>query len=194
MKKLRTLVFFVPIVASLAIAANEPSPGSEATSTIITSDGPLEMHNNGVDSYSVFKDNVHLTGTNLEVTCDKLEIFVDRQGEGTATIGKMGGVRRILATGHVVILQAGRKATCGRAEVLPREEKIVLSENPEVTQGDLVTTGETITITKGDATTIVVDKPRAVGPPMRNLGFAPQPGDATTAPATPPSTSPAPSR
>jgi lipopolysaccharide transport protein LptA len=153
---------------------------TEMTNTIITSDGPLEGKNDGVSSYFVLTDNVRLTGTNLVVTCDKLEVFADQIGDRSATVGKPGDIRRIVATGHVVIAQEGRKATAGRVEVLPREDKIVLTEDPVVTQEGISTAGETITFLRGEQK-LIVDKPKLAGPPMRNLGFAPQPGAATEA-------------
>jgi lipopolysaccharide export system protein LptA len=177
-------LLLVPVCAATSLArgaaATAMPSASEMTNTIITSDGPLEGKNDGVSSYFVLTDNVRLTGTNLVVTCDKLEVFADQIGDRSATVGKPGDIRRIVATGHVVISQEGRKATAGRVEVLPREDKIVLTEDPVVTQGQIVRAGETITFLRGEQK-LIVDKPKLTGPPMRNLGFAPQPGAATDA-------------
>ena len=49
-----------------------------------------------------------------------------------ATLGKYGKFKYLLATGHVRIVQGDRVATCGRAEVFPGDDRIVLTENPVV--------------------------------------------------------------
>lgn len=174
------------IFAALAAAAGAraaeappaPPPAAELANTIIRSEH-LEMRNDGVETHFVFTGSVRLTGTNLEVTCDKLEAFATQKGDRSAAIGKVGGLRRILATGSVVISQAGRRATAGRAEVLPNDEKIVLTEQPEVTDLETQVTmgGERMTFFR-DQRYAQIEKPTVVGPAMPNLGFPRQPADA----------------
>ncbi|BET69718.1 hypothetical protein ASA1KI_46360 [Opitutales bacterium ASA1] len=158
--------------------------------TIITSEGPLQMRNDGVEAYFVMTDKVRLVGTNLEVTCDKLEVFAEtKKDEGASAdakgFGGIGGIRRILATGNVVIVQEGRRATAGRAEVLPLEDKIELTENPAVTDPQGTMEGSRIEIFRGEQNAVVHD-PKVLLRALPNLGFPRQPGD--PAPSSTPST------
>lgn len=208
---------FLPLLAvpALALASTgraqpvaEPAPLTPQN-TIVTADR-LEMKNTGVESHLVFIGNVHLTGTNLTVTCDRVEIYAEqipdiRDPEKKATIGKIGALTRILALGHVRISQEGRTATAGRAEVMPIEDKIVLTEEPVVTDTETQVTvsGTRMTFFRGDRYG-QIENPQVVGPAIPNLGFprdkdgstpaADAPADtsgAAPAPATPPAAAPA---
>ncbi len=212
--KLRRLLFLLAAPA-LALAprvhaqtADDPALMTPQN-TIVTADR-LEMKNTGVESHLVFIGNVHLTGTNLTVTCDRVEIYAEqipdiRDPEKKATIGKIGALTRILALGRVRISQEGRTATAGRAEVMPIEDKIILTEEPVVTDTETQVTvsGSRMTFFRGDRYG-QVENPQVVGPAIPNLGFprdakaadpaaenptaAPAPG---TAPAAEPATQPA---
>jgi lipopolysaccharide export system protein LptA len=157
-------------------------------STIITSER-AELRNTGVDAYTVFEENVRLTGTNLEVTCDKLEVFGEQIEDPENAASALGKIRprRILATGHVVILQAGRKATAESLEVLPQEDKIILSGNPVVTDTQGTAAGDRITLLRGDQR-LYIDNPRIEMRSLPNLGFPQNPDNAPTPEATPKTT------
>ena len=92
------------------------------------------------------------------------------------------------ATGHVRIVQGDREAVCGRAEVDPREDKIVLTGDPVVTdRGNGTTwTGDTITMLRSQRR-VLVGHPRVTGPPIKDLGFDKNqpPPPAGTPPAAP---------
>lgn len=185
-------------LASTASAQTPAEPVLTAQNTIVTADR-LEMRNTGVESHLIFNGNVKLTGTNLTVTCDRVEIYAEqlpdiRDPEKKATIGKIGALTRILALGNVKISQEGRTATAGRAEVMPIEDKIVLTESPVVTDTETQVTvsGSRMTFFRGDRYG-QVENPQVVGPAIPNLGFPrePKPADGTAAPAasaTPPAT------
>jgi lipopolysaccharide export system protein LptA len=158
-----------------------PEPSTEIQNTIITSER-AEGRNSGVEAYFVFDENVHLTGTNLDVTCDKLEIWADST-PGEKKIGGAGPIRRVLATGSVVIRQFGRKATAGRVEILPAEDVVILTENPVVTDATGTYAGERIRFFRGEQK-LYIDKPRIEGAPLPNMGFSKQPPAAET-PAPP---------
>lgn len=150
-----------------ALAQNTPE-----TTTNIQSDGPGEMVSTDKETTITFRDKVVVTGTNLRLTCDYLKVVVLRTGDPAATLGKVEKFRSLLATGNVVIVQGDREAACGRAEVLPEDDKIILTENPvvvdRVAQTRLV--GERITMFRGERR-VLVDKPSVTGPPIRDLGF-----------------------
>ncbi len=167
--------------------------------TVISSDR-LEMDNDGDKSFFLFSDNVKLTGNNLIVTCDRLEIHADRTGDLDANIGQIGGIRQILAIGNVSISQEGRVARAGRAEVLPGEDKIVLTENPIVTDTQGTVSGERMTFYRGDRRAVVESgasgPARVTLPAMPDLGFmkdkegAEEPQSVEDKPVTPDPTQP----
>ena len=191
-----TLLRITAVIALPVIAGGRPAAAQagavEPQSTIITSEGPLQMRNDGVEAYFVMTDNVRLVGTNLEVTCDKLEVFADtkeeaKEGKG---LGGISGIRRILATGNVVVMQEGRRATAGRAEVMPQEDRIELTESPIVTDPQGSVEGSKIEIFRGERNAVVHD-PRLLLRALPNLGFPRPPGDESN-PSSPAEPAPAP--
>ncbi len=176
-----------PLFALVALLPNSASAQStELKNTVITSDGPGEMVSTDKETTITFRDRVVVTGTNMKLNCDFLEVVVVRSGDKTATLGKMDKFRSMVATGNVLLVQGDREAACGRAVVLPGEEKVVLSENPIVVDHDQNTrfAGETITLLRGQRT-VHIDKPVLTAPPVKDLGV-----DKETKPATPPATTP----
>ena len=180
MKSLRrpSLFFFLTLIPVVARAQSV-----EPRNTVITSDGPAVMVTNDkqTETTITFKDHVVAVGTNMKLTCDFLEVVVNRSGDPTATIGKLNKFRSMLATGNVFFVLGDREAACGRAQILPGEEKVVLSENPVVVDHDQNTrfAGETITLYSGQRR-VEVDKPILTAPPVKDLGV-----DKETKPATP---------
>ncbi len=193
---------------TLPVAAQTPPPAPTTTTTTalqkttVTSDR-LEAHNTGADGHYVFVGHVHIIGTNLEIFCDRLEIFTENK-EGTdkdSALTESGVVRRVLATGSVSISQQGRKATCGTVEILPLEDRIILTDNPIVSDIAMGVTmkGTRMTYHRNERD-IEVENPEVVGPALPNLGFptppaggAPAPAPGPTAPAeAPPASAPAP--
>ncbi len=177
----------VRALAALALAV--PSVRGQGAApaqqdTIITSDN-LEMQNTGVEAYFVFSKNVRLVGTNLEVTCDKLEIFGDqKRAETGGVVGEVGSIRRILATGNVTIRQEGRRATAGRAEVLPGEDRIELTGEPVVSDPQGTVAGDRIVFFRGEQNARI-DRPRVVLRALPNLGFPQAPAPEPAAPEPP---------
>ena len=159
---------------------------TELRNTVVTSDGPGDMVSTDKETTITFRDHVVVTGTNMKLKCDYLELVVLRGGDKTATLGKTEKFRSMLATGNVLLVQGDREAACGRAQVLPNEEKVVLSENPVVVDHDQNTrgAGETITLFTGQRS-VHVDKPTLTAPPVKDLGV-----DKETKPAAPPAAAP----
>jgi lipopolysaccharide export system protein LptA len=158
----------------------------EPKNTVITSDGPAEMISTDKETTITFRDHVVATGTNMRLSCDFLEVVVVRGGDPGATVGKMEKFKSMVATGNVLIMQGDREAACGRAEVLPGEEKVVLSENPVVVDHDQNTraAGELITMLRGQHKLTIV-KPKLTAPPVKDLGV-----DKETKPTAPPTATP----
>jgi lipopolysaccharide export system protein LptA len=174
------------LLTALAAAGLLPvlAPAQSATpqTTVIESDGPGEMVSTDTETTITFRDNVRVTGTNMKLSCDYLEVVVVRTGDKTATLGKLDKFRSMLATGNVRMIQGDREAACGRAEVRPEEEKVILSGNPVVVDHDQNTriAGEKITMLRGQRK-VEVEKPILTAPPIKDLGV-----DKTSAPAEAP--------
>jgi lipopolysaccharide export system protein LptA len=163
-----TLVLFVAAL----LATRSPVGAAEESTTIITSDGEGQMVSTDKETTITFHDNVVVVGTDLKLTCDYLQVVVLRTGDPSATIGKLDKFRSMVATGKVHMIQGVREAACGRAEVIPGQDRIVLTENPVIVDHDQNTriSGEKITLLRGQRQ-VLVEKPTLVGPPVKDLGF-----------------------
>src|SRR3954462_6152113 len=120
------LVCLSAFPVAYTLRGDEPPIPTDITST------SLEMWSTDTETFAHFTGNVVATGTNIRITCDKLEITAAGQNEKSATVGKLDKFKYLLATGRVRIIQGDREANCGRAEVFPREERVVLTEKPVV--------------------------------------------------------------
>ena len=131
-----------------------------------------EMWSVGAETRGICTGSVTLIGTDLKITCDRLEFAALGIGDKNSTLPTLEKFQSLLATGHVVIVQGDREATCGRAEVLPREDRVVLTENPVVIDhgSDLTNTGDEIVLDHRDRR-VIVKKAHVVGPPIKDLGF-----------------------
>lgn len=174
-QQLSIFVLVCSAISPLALPAQD-------TNTIITSEGEARMVSTPTEATITFKDKVIVTGTNLRMSCDFLQVVVKRKGDETANLGTIDKFRSMLATGNVVVIQGDREAACGRAEVLPEQDRIILTENPVVVDHDQKTrmAGEKITILNGQKN-FIVEKPILTGPPVKDLGY-----DKDKKPATPP--------
>ncbi len=171
------LALFAMVSASLAPLDAQPAidtagiSGAQAPQPTELRSEKLEMTSTDDETRAVATGSVVLTGTNLRITCDRLEIVATRIGEKDATVGTLEKFKYLLATGRVKIIQDDREATCGRAEVFPREEKVVLTEDPVIVDksSDFVAAGERITLLRGKRE-VLVDLPKFTGPPIKDLG------------------------
>jgi lipopolysaccharide export system protein LptA len=161
-------VLFAAALLAVTLAAGAP----EESTTTITSDGEAQMIGADKETTITFRDNVVVLGTDLKLTCDFLQVVVLRTGDPTATIGKLNKFRSMVATGNVHMVQGEREAACGRAEVIPGQDRAILTENPVVVDHDQNTriSGEKITLLNGQRQ-VLVEKPTLVGPPVPVPGF-----------------------
>jgi lipopolysaccharide export system protein LptA len=175
------LVFMASLAMPAAVRSAEPP------NTVIVSQA-LDMHSTDTETISVFTGNVVVTGNDLRITCDRLDVVSTRMGDKADTIGRQENFKSLLATGHVHIVQQDREASCGRAEVLPREDKVTLTENPVVIDhgNNTVATGEPLVLLRGERR-VTGQNVRITLPAIKDLGFdknAPPP--TPEAPATAP--------
>ena len=150
-----------------------------------------EMWSTDTETHAVFTGNVVVSGTNMRLTCDRLEIIASQLGnDKDSTVPVLERFKYLLASGKVQIIQGDREATCGRAEVFPREDKVVLKENPMVTDhgNDSKVLGDELWLLRGQRRVQGVNV-RFVLPPIKDLGFdknQPPPGASSeTVPSAP---------
>jgi lipopolysaccharide export system protein LptA len=162
------------LLCLLALAAVPCAPRASAAGpppTVITSDsGEAQSTDNETTSY--FRGNVIVTGNDLRIECDQLEVISARTGDKADTIGTQSSFKYILATGHVRIVQGLREAVCARAEVLPQENRITLTGQPVVTDhgNGTVFTGEPLILYRNQRR-VTGEHVRITAPPIKDLGF-----------------------
>jgi lipopolysaccharide export system protein LptA len=188
MKFFRLLPAFCLALCALAVRAQNVAPEV----TVIESE-QLDMRSTDTETTSVLTGNVVLTGTNMRLTCDRLEIVALRSGDPKATIGKVDSFKSLVATGNVRIIQGDREAACGRAEVLPGSDKITLTGQPVVVDHSINWrwTGDELEMLRGERQ-IRGKNARFTGPPIKDLGIDKLKTPATDTPASGPASVPAP--
>jgi hypothetical protein len=175
--KLTVLPALCALLLALPLRAAEPSGN-----TIIDCKGVFETVSTDTEITSTFRDQVVVTGTNLKMTCDFLTVVAIREIDPTAAIGKYRYFKSLVATGHVRILQGDREATCGRAEIFPGDDKIVLSEksdgnSPRVRNLDDQSTAEgyRIVLYRGQRRAVIEPDPetgvRMLLPVLKDLSY-----------------------
>jgi lipopolysaccharide export system protein LptA len=181
------LLLALPLSALSVPAQNAGAPAAAAPVPTELRSDHLEMVSTDEETTAVATKNVILTGTNLRITCDRLLVVGERLGQSdeTAALPADQRFKYILATGNVRIVQGDRESTSQRAEVFPREDKVVLTEDPVIIDhsNGFVAAGEKITLFRGKRE-VLVEKPRFTGPPIGDLS--------ATAPARPPAPQAAP--
>jgi lipopolysaccharide export system protein LptA len=179
------LTLFASFALASSLRADEPA----LPPTVITSQ-TLEMTSttDGAETRAIFTGNVTVTGNEIKLTCDRLDILAERIGDKSATIGKLDKFKSLIATGKVNIIQGDREASCGRAEVYPRDDKIVLMENPVVVDhsGPTVATGDVIEMLRYHRR-VTGSNVRITFPTLKNLSY-----DKNSPPPAPPVPAPSP--
>jgi lipopolysaccharide export system protein LptA len=155
---------FLPWSLSSARAADPPP-------TVITSDSG-EARSTDTETTSLFKGEVVVTGNDIRIDCDQLEVISSRSGDKADTIGRQNNFKYILATGHVRIAQGDREAVCDRAEVLPLDNKITLTGHPVVTDhgNGTVYSGDQLVLYR-DQRLVTGEHVHITAPPIKDLGF-----------------------
>ncbi len=179
-------------VAAILSAQTAPTAGPKPAFPVDATPRPTEliadslvMTSTDDETRVLCTGNVVLTGTNLRIACNQLEIISTRIGDKDATIGTLEKFKYLLATGNVRMLQDQREVTCERAEVKPLEELVILSGEPVLIDhsSGIVTIGEKIIMRRGqrqvEGTNI-----RITGPTLKDLG-AEAKDAAPAAPAAP---------
>lgn len=125
------------------------NPGKEDVITVITAEGSGKM-NYEESVVAVFRKNVEVDDKNANLKAHLMKMFFDDQTQDLTKVEAYGNVR---------IKQPKRESSCRKAVYFVDEDKIILSGNPRIVQGQDLYTAETITIyEKGER---VVFEPRA---------------------------------
>ena len=190
--------FLLGLAAAVAALAVDAPPQK----TVLTADHSEFVTDKAETHFTFYgtpQKRVTLTGTNLEIVCDYLEIIAVSAGAKSnpgSTVPTLDKFKYLLATGNVRIVQGDREATCGRAEVFPRDDKIELTDKPviidhsaDVTTGGVVdhttdkkSTGSKITMLRGEQR-VLIENTRFEGPELKDLGPKATPPAGTPAPA-----------
>jgi lipopolysaccharide export system protein LptA len=152
-------------ILSAALGAAEPAD------TVITAES-FESRSTPAQTVSVFSGNVSVAGNDIKITCDRLEVVSLRGGDKTDVIGRQERFKSMLATGRVHIVQGDREATCERAEVLPGEDKVILTGRPTVVDhgNNSTATGDPLILYRGQRR-VEGTNVRITLPPLKDLGF-----------------------
>ena len=168
-----------------------PGRAEQAPQKTVLECDHADMWSVGNETRGVCTGSVVLSGTNLRIVCDRLEFVALGVGDKSSTLPTLEKFQSMIATGQVIIVQGDREATCGRAEVRPRDDRVILTESPVLVDHGTgwTSSGEKITLLRGERR-VIVDKSRVTGPALRDLGFdqskATSPGDGATQPAKAP--------
>lgn len=179
--------FLLLCLAASALARPLLAQSATPQNTVIESE-QFDWRSTDTESIAVFTGKVVATATNLKLSCDRLEIVALRKADPAATIGKIEDFKSFVATGNVRIIQGDREAACGRAEVLPGDNKIILTGQPVVVDHTVnwTWTGDELEMLRGERQ-IRGKNPRLVGPEIKDLGVDPDkklaPAPAAPAPA-----------
>lgn len=199
----RPLVIVLAAVFALGpvpgAAAAEPvkaaaPPAPPPVDTVITSDR-FDMVSTDKETTFTYLDNVVVSATNLKLSCDKLIVIARRSGDPKATVGKQEKLKSLLATGRVRLVQDDREATCDRAEVLPDDDKVILTGSPVIRglKDGWSQTGEKMILHRGERRAEVIgegaSRPQTTLPALKDLGYDKVPEKKK--PAAPGSTAPA---
>ena len=143
-------------VAFTPSSAAEPMPTAqiETEATIVTSQ-VLHMIEEPRQTLFRFTENVQVTATNLDTTCERLEIIAVEQADAAADAKAALELERIEARENVVIKQTGRTATAKKAIFLPKEGKVVLEGSAVVKDEQGSAAGHRMTLFQGQGRAIV---------------------------------------
>ncbi|MGC4074312.1 MAG: LptA/OstA family protein [Nibricoccus sp.] len=176
MKLFATALLALLPLTPFAHAQSAPATVASPVDTVITSTyAEIWSNEAGTETYAIFKGDVVVTGTNLRITCDRIDATAIGRNDPAAkntTAQNVEKFKTIVATGKVRIVQGDREANCERAEILPRESKIILTGQPVVIDHgtNAVAIGDRLILLK-DQRRVQGDNVKITFPPVKDLGF-----------------------
>lgn len=147
------------IAAGLAVGvlAQDAARGLEQEEgvTIVTSD---RLTYDSQKQFALFEENVVVTDPQIQLTCKKLTLFFDENGEA----------KSIRAVNNVHIRQGNKRSVSGIATYDVASGKIVLSENPRINQGEDTLQADTITFWRDQDKMVCTGRARLVMSPKED--------------------------
>lgn len=116
---------YLPATKSIGLEEVRAGSKLESKPTVITSDKQWLVGGTESDRY-FFEGDVKAVGTDMDVSCDKAEVGIRKRKGGGHSINKID------LYGNVNLSSGLKAATCGKAEIFPEDEMVVLSEDPVV--------------------------------------------------------------
>lgn len=147
-----------PMAEPVVPAATADAPHDPRPQTVIQSEELTMVGEEEINTF-FFEREVRVIATNLFIACDRMIVRAAREGDPAATVGEFGSILDIVAEGNVVIEQAGRRATAGRAEVDPGAGTMVLSDHPVVSDGETEIQGWKLLLNRGEQKVRVLSDP-----------------------------------
>ena len=143
-------------VAFAPTSAEAPMPTvqNETEATIVTSQ-LLHMIEEPKQTLFRFNEDVQVTATNLDTTCERLEVIAIEKANATPDAKAALDLQRIEAYENVVIKQTGRISTAKKATFLPKEGKVVLEGSAVVKDEQGRAAGHRMTLFQGQGRAIV---------------------------------------
>ncbi len=178
---MRPTALLATAAALLLPAATRAAPPAPPQTTTVDCSGLAESVSTDAETTTVFHDKVVATGNNITLFCDDLKVVTTGINTKGETIAKHDKFKYMLATGHVRIIQGDRVATCGRAEVFPGEDRIVLTEDPvvEITSEHYKMSGPRMILYRGQRRAVIegtlTNPTHVLLPAIKDLGFPTEP-------------------
>ena len=150
--RLITFLFTIALLPSLN-AQQETAPTPKTSVLIEYSQAVYDF--SGDQKRVILEGPISITTDSMTIACDHAELLSSRKveteepntPESNTTIGT---IDYILATGNVDIRQMGTQALAGKAEIFPKERKLVLEENPRIIDQNGIVSGHRIVFLQGD--------------------------------------------
>jgi outer membrane protein assembly factor BamD len=136
----------------IALLPSTPNPSEEkekpkkgvsldpGEAKLVDTSQPIDITSDRVETYSkenliIFKGNVIARQKDVVIYADSIEALVIEDGKG---------IERVLASGNVKLQQGLRVASCQKAIFYNLDQKIFLTGDPKVSEGDNMVSGEEI--------------------------------------------------
>ena len=131
-----------------------PTVQNETEATTVTSQ-LLHMIEEPKQTLFRFNEDVQVTATNLDTTCERLEVIAIEKANATSDAKAALELQRIEAHEDVVIKQTGRISTAKKAIFLPKEGEVVLEGSAVVKDEQGRVSGHRMTLFQGQGRAIV---------------------------------------
>ncbi len=159
--------------------AKPPTPATKAPAKIGTdSRKPITIDADRMEAMRkenlvIFTGHVVVKQNSSTQYADRMEVYLDDQGEKVSRILSMGNVK--------IVTEDCRTGTANRAEYYDDEQKVILIENAKVWEDENVVTGDRITIFLAEDRSIVEAKSQGR---VKGVFYQKKEGDGTSGPKT----------